>query len=552
MPDFPVICVKPDAEAFQLLHFRFPTPTWAPEIIAKLQEHVRLGFVPNFFTDGSCQYPGSVLTRFAGFAVVWDLCQTDEERVSWADRCRYQGDFTQAFQPVSSAMSCGEQDILRAELLAICDVVEQFDCGCIYTDSQVALSLASLALTATTLCPLIGKEHLDVLIRMYNRRSCVSFTLYKVKAHKSLSAISNPLNRFVAMGNWFADKLAEKARDDLNKPLVAIHHERHRDLQRKQDHLFALFKLHLLTFGDRGRMLAKVDMYDTQVDHKTTWALFRRWKVDQTAFVIGDTRDHCLQFSAHGEAYSRMTLAWLKAVKWPPDDKGPSGLTVGTSWIEMAVSWMLFNKAYVPVLRKDNKGDLRCFCIGSHTAAIEHSLTFNEAGTMLEKMVRHLQGLIPETLLPPHKRTKTSALYHLGAPKWYEGMNLRIELPCQEETLDIFQMVLRGASSTLGHPPKIEGASGHTGPLEFDWQNRCRIANNGMYKVRKMRRDPDAWDSPLACALLALRGGCNNQGATKKTFFSITWLRSCECFYAMLAWLGSSYVGCNIKSADPA
>ena len=146
LPDFPVVCVEPDSEAFQLMHFHLPGPVWSPQILAKIQAYLAQGLQPQFFTDGSCQLPTSCLTRCAGFAVVWDLCVSDEERMLWADTHVCFGGFTKSLQPVSSTMCCAEQDILRAELLAICDVVENCHTGCIHVDSQTALNLASLAL----------------------------------------------------------------------------------------------------------------------------------------------------------------------------------------------------------------------------------------------------------------------------------------------------------------------------------------------------------------------------------------------------------------------
>ena len=52
--DFPVICVFPIFEALQLVHFRNPDAVWSPLVLESLHAFVADGFVPHFYTDGSC------------------------------------------------------------------------------------------------------------------------------------------------------------------------------------------------------------------------------------------------------------------------------------------------------------------------------------------------------------------------------------------------------------------------------------------------------------------------------------------------------------------
>ena len=132
---------------------------------------------------------------------------------------------------------------------------------------------------------------------------------------------------------------------------------------------------------------------------------------------------------------------------------------------------------------------MRVVCLGSYASAKEHAMTFNEAGTVLEKLLSNVQSLVPTPILPAHKRGKTSALYHLGASKWFQGITMRPELPGQQKVMDIFEKVLVGAGASLGDAPFIEDAAGPSGPLEHSLPERRRMANNGMYRIRDVRRE---------------------------------------------------------------
>lgn len=53
------------------------------------------------------------------------------------------------------------------------------------------------------------------------------------------------------------------------------------------------------------------------------------------------------------------TLDWIRSLHWPMGDeqapKGPLGFNRGISWIELAMSWMLYHNLYVPVVREDER-----------------------------------------------------------------------------------------------------------------------------------------------------------------------------------------------------
>ena len=452
---------------------------------------MQMGSVPEFFTGGSTQFPTSPCTRYAAFAVLWDLACHDHERCQIADLSRYDTGFTNSFLKLAAALCQGEQDILRAELSAIANVCENWTSGRIYSDGQGALHLAELALKAPCVGAFAGKEHFDILLRIWNRRHLLSFELCKVKSHRDLGAIRDPLTRNRCMGNWYADKLAEEIRDSFSPSLVQEHLAAHADLEREKGLLFAVYKLHLALLEARGRAEVPEVAEDMPVhEHDSTWQHFRTWTVAHSAFVMQEPERKFLAHSSFGRDFAEVTIDWLQQISWPRDGETPLESHTGTSWIELALSWMCFNRRYLPILRQNVEGQTRVLVLANQNDAQEHHLTFTECGTMLEKLLGNTQALTPQILVPKFKRQKTSTLYHLGSSKCYQGKHCRPQLPCQHEIFDILHDILAGAKTGTGLTgvPCIATSGGSFEILEGSWDNRSRLAVNAMHKVRAFRK----------------------------------------------------------------
>ena len=489
--DFPVIPVYPGMEALRVMHFSFELPTWSPDVLCVLEGQVSLGVVPSFYTDGSCQFPHVVTARYAAFAVILDLCVHDAERIVVADACQFEGDFTRTFQPIAANRSHGEQDILRAELLAICNVCQNYYMGNIYTDSQSAMDLATLALTANSPEQFVNKDHFDLLMKIWIRRTQVHFSLHKVKSHRNFVEISDPMVGYHAMGNAFADATAVTTRDKLIPALVAEHCDLQKHLDADKDALYGIYNLHLKLLADRGRKLAP----ETQTvpkghDFRTIWKAFRDWSIVDPAFQLPEPDTSLLQFSSFGQELAKMTCAWLRAFSWGAPDVAPLGYKPGTTWIEMGLSWMCFHSQYLPILRQDSKGSLRVLHVGSYEEAKEQGFSCTEAGTMVEKLLGNVCALIPETMVPSLVRVKVSSLYNLGAPKYYQGFSYRPQLPAQPLLFDLLENILGGTQSGCGltGTPHIvvDGASG--GLLADTWKQRSTRALTAMAKARVRRK----------------------------------------------------------------
>ena len=159
----------------------------------------------------------SPMTQHASYAAVLDLRNNDQERCDAAARFQQTG----SFQVIALARSSGEQDILRAEIHAVVEVAINIRKGTLplHVDSQSAISLAELALTAESPKLFAAKDHFDLLLQLWQRRRHVDLTLKKIKAHQvlpeitMLSGIGSLPSRQSRQGGlrqnaaWFGDKL---------------------------------------------------------------------------------------------------------------------------------------------------------------------------------------------------------------------------------------------------------------------------------------------------------------------------------------------------------
>ena len=82
--------------------------------------------------------------------------------------------------------------------------------------------------------------------------------------------------------------------------------------------------------------------------------------------------------AAFGERLTHMTLEWVRALKWPQEREHPLLQQTGTSWVELAISWMCYHQCYIPAIRKDHSGVQRLLNVSSVEEAAEISLTYTE------------------------------------------------------------------------------------------------------------------------------------------------------------------------------
>lgn len=58
-----------------------------------------------------------------------------------------------------------------------------------------------------------------------------------------------------------------------------------------------------------------------------------------------------------GASLLECVLTWIHALCWAPEADAVENATIGLSWMELVLSFMFFSHSYIPVRRKNPKGE---------------------------------------------------------------------------------------------------------------------------------------------------------------------------------------------------
>ena len=452
LPELPVVHIHPDKEAIQLLQFQQIPTQIVSSVVNLCQDFCAQNLPIHWCVDGSSIHPSVPSARYAGFAAVFDACTSDEERRYIAREYRFLDTNPPTWIPAICNKVGGEQDILRAEMHVIMDLMLEIGHGTIHSDSSVAIGAFNTMFSATSPSGFSDKEHFDLLHRAWLERDSIHNTLVKVKAHCIISDIEDDLQRYWALGNRFANDLALHAAKKLQPDFVKHLESMAQAIIQRRDKLTQTLQLNL----DLQLFRAK-NPEGTSALTGARWTTtelieaLANWSPRVPIPVLGNFSTEFLPFSAWGETFSHMMLQWLLLLRWPDDDAGPLGKNLGISWAELGLSWMFHYKQCLPVLRVDAQGDKRVVQPHSMESAREWNVTLSEIGQTCKALFDHSLALIPEYILPDFGRNKKiSSLYLQGAKQFVCGWTRRPSFPCQRQVaFRIHQMIMSSPDEPL-------------------------------------------------------------------------------------------------------
>lgn len=211
------------------------------------------------------------------------------------------------------------------------------------------------------------------------------------------------------------------------------------------ERLFQIYSLQLSLFDLRSRTLQQQQLGEqgTRVHAQPEIVTaFSQWCSDEPRVFSGlwDTTE--LQFCAWGYDNATRTLEWLQHIQWPNDPLGPMGQSTGITWAEMSLSWMLFNKCFLPIRRKDQWNVERLIHPGTYADAKEWGTNLSEFGSNCQHLLEHVQSLMVQPIFPKLATGKCSSCYIMGFKKFYQGIKLRQVIPFQTEVIELLQQHL--------------------------------------------------------------------------------------------------------------
>eukprot|EP00438_Fugacium_kawagutii_P027057 Skav214848 [mRNA] locus=scaffold16:148008:151571:+ [translate_table: standard] len=487
-PEFPFMVEHPMASWHRTLHFRHAHPEVAESLRLRIVHLKQQGILIHWSTDGSCAFPSFPSCRFSAFSIMIDTCPDDQTRVQQADLFVTHSGVVTGWQPMLVSRTQGEQDILRAELEAICYIVIHFQWGVIHTDSQACIDMINKVRQADQVCRFQQMEHFDLLLQIWSHRHA-PWSLHKVKAHVELATIHDPLQRYWHIGNVLADAAANSACHHLLPDFVGSLTQQAKETQLNQELLAGVFQLHLQL--QQARIIAEQTSGDIQQPLHTKENLFNafaNWEVNATWVFPEDADSSFLSFCQYGHQNAIDMFQWLSDCRWEETTEGPLNTITGISWVEMAVSWILTFQRFLPVVREVKPGVKQLVTPGSVQSAVTWGVTLGELGYSFGNLFDSVIALTPQAIVPSFKRNRAKSLYMLGCWKLGRGPSFRPKIPSQAKTIAaLLRIFAKNSKATSEDTPDLEvnGSADVFGETSYD--KASTRARNKMAHVRQLR-----------------------------------------------------------------
>ena len=487
LTELPVCFLNPTADLLLQLQFRNPPPIFSDMATQFVQKRRSEQIPVCWYTDGSCFHPANPLTRFSAFAIILDIAEDDETRAFWGRQCAPLNLIPPTLTRAAVGRTCGEQDILRAELSAIYHIMIGPAYGIIYTDSSAAIHLIQTTLCATSISQFSHLEHFDLLLAIWEARNCHTCTLRKIKAHLEPTSFCNPVEAYQCLGNKLANDTAQQINISFCSSLVSELENFHTQNSAEKQRLKQVFSLLLALTEARQKLPLETNapqVMDITVDQ--VCQSFLDWSISTPLNFSPELDVRFLGDTILGLQVAQQTLEWLSKFVWPRDTMGPQKDGVGTSWIELVTSWMMYHRRYFPVHRPSCDGYEVVITPGGYDAAKDLGVTLSELGCMFQAHLQNLQALVPQTLTPDFRRGKVASLYMLGYKQFTTGINLRPVIPCQREVVGFLHSFLQ--VNSIDVTPQVQSTLTDNLTLNDHWQKRQLKSHSTRKKVAKVRK----------------------------------------------------------------
>ena len=424
-----------------------------------------------------------------------DLATNDSQRLDEVTCFQCSGSKPDSLHLVTSCLLAGPQNIHRAELAAIVFVCERFFNTLVWTDSQVALSIATKCLDRVALSTFAYHPDLDLVERLWLAVAVGNREFRKVAAHSDLH-LATTLDIYHQLGNQCVNDAAIAA-TTYQLPALRAQLDARANFQTCcQTHLGKLFEFHLEAHYQR----ALADSAQSCQPARSTPAraidrpALAAYQVDNP-YQPKPARTSKFEASAFGPTLTQAALTWMEQVRWPSQPDMHELQPLGVSWIELALSFMLSTSCWIPVKRQDERGD-EALLVPRDTQDVQaHNVKLSELSQSFSYLLKQTLELTDAVPWPDPPKGMVRSLYVLGASVFSQGFTQRPSFPMQQavqEALDPYLRLHRGpAFETI---PNIA----ITVPAQFwqrvfdqtrgSWTHRCHTARSVWQKIGRWKK----------------------------------------------------------------
>ena len=481
--DMAVIHSHADMQIHQLLHHKQPDAIVAEnfQTFAEIRQLHQQPF--NIYVDGSCSNPRFPTSRYAAFSGVIDTADNDLHRRELARAFRDHGTLPPTLVTCFAARVRGFQSIPRAELLAI-KTAASIPYGIIHSDSNYAISQATHAVVDTS--KFYAKSNADVLWELHDMQPDPS-RFRKIRAHQNLHALDDMLDLYHALGNHVADEMAKIACKTINQDWQMELQTFHDQTDTARQLLYECYQLHLDLFKARVQTMqqrTRQDASTVPVNAKNSPdAIFQKL----CNWMPADTQ--ALNFpGGQQEWFSQFSWGtwWAEKVYiWPTEPQGPLEKELGVSWLELALSLSLSVSKCLPILRKNQQGQVRLLMVEDAVDVEAHGVHLNDIATTAQKMWAQAVLLMQQSAVPTVVKGLQTSLYVQGFGQSVSGMSPRPSYPMQDRVATYIRENLQTKKS-YEYPFKPTWLEARCQQMQdLDWTNIC---NTFKYSRRNIKQ----------------------------------------------------------------
>lgn len=152
--------------------------------------------------------------------------------------------------------------------------------------------------------------------------------------------------------------------------------------------------------------------------------------------------ERLLQYFPWGQGLAEEFQQWFLQLTWPNGGHTPSCCAHGVTWMELAISFTLFRKKCLPILRDNNTGERMILHTESLSHCHKYSITLGDIANTMQLMWGHFIPMVHEDKQPATTRGLCKALIFLGFQQHACGLKCRPKFFAQSQSVRILSDLL--------------------------------------------------------------------------------------------------------------
>lgn len=246
------------------------------------------------------------------------------------------------------------------------------------------------------------------------------------------------LTLYHRLGNKRANDVAILGAKNLNKELVEPCAKLFQDYGEQQQHLEQLFRFHLQAFkrrakADKERQAPEPNTVASRqrvIDQLLGYTVLDKWTPVQSTM-------HSLEACVWGRTVATAVYKWMLEVTWPRTEASVEHQEWGVSWVELALSFTIHSRMWLPQKRTDARGTERMTVVRSYADILANQTRLTDWAYSFALLHDQVVDLLAKNPWPDLPRKYVKAIYVMGARQYNSGWIWRANYPFQDTIIPI-------------------------------------------------------------------------------------------------------------------